>query len=66
MKIVSKQHEAGDYGFAVKKGKNAELLKKFNAGLKAIKADGTYKKIINKYLKSSEASLTGEDASSRT
>ena len=66
LKIVSKQHEAGDYGFAVKKGKNAELLKKFNAGLKAIKADGTYKKIINKYLKSSEASLTGEDASSRT
>lgn len=48
LKIVSKQHEAGDYGFAVKKGKNAELLKKFNAGLKAIKADGTYKKIINK------------------
>lgn len=66
LKIVSKQHEAGDYGFAVKKGKNAALLKKFNAGLAAIKADGTYQKILNRYLHAKESSITGETASSRT
>lgn len=36
------------YGFAVKKG-NQELLDKVNAGIKAIKADGTYDQIFNKY-----------------
>jgi len=66
LKIVSKQHTAGDYGFAVKKGQNAALLKKFNAGLAAIKANGTYTKIINKYLHAKESSITGETASSRT
>ncbi|GEO67370.1 amino acid ABC transporter substrate-binding protein/permease [Levilactobacillus spicheri] len=66
LKIISKQHNAGDYGFAVKKGKNAALLRKFNAGLAAIKADGTYQKIINKYLHAKESSITGETASSRT
>ena len=36
------------YGFAVNKG-NAELLAKINAGIKAIKADGTYDQIHKKY-----------------
>ena len=36
------------YSFVVKKG-NAELQGKVNAGLKAIKADGTYDQIFNKY-----------------
>lgn len=36
------------YGFAVKKG-NTELLSQLNAGLKAIKEDGTYKQITQKY-----------------
>jgi polar amino acid transport system substrate-binding protein len=36
------------YGIAVKKG-NAELLKKVNAGIAAIKADGTYDKIYAQY-----------------
>ncbi len=35
--------------FAVKKGTNADLLAKFNAGLAAIRADGSYDKIINHY-----------------
>ncbi len=38
------------YGFAVKKGENAELLKMFNEGLKKIKADGTYDKIVGEYI----------------
>lgn len=36
------------YGFAAKKG-NADVLAKVNAGLKAIKADGTYDTIYKKY-----------------
>ncbi|CUA84844.1 MULTISPECIES: basic amino acid ABC transporter substrate-binding protein [Gulbenkiania] len=36
------------YGFAVKKG-NKEMLDKINAGLKAIKEDGTYDAIYGKY-----------------
>jgi len=35
-------------GFAVKKG-NKELLDQLNKGLEAIKADGTYQKIIHQY-----------------
>lgn len=38
------------YGIATKKG-NAELLKKLNDGLAAIKADGTYQKIYDQYFK---------------
>ena len=38
------------YGFAVKKGSQKELLKKFNDGLKKIKEDGTYQKIVSQYL----------------
>ncbi|MBO7674082.1 MAG: transporter substrate-binding domain-containing protein [Atopobiaceae bacterium] len=43
---------ATPYGFAVNKDSNAELLKKFNDGLANIKADGTYDKIVNKYIQS--------------
>ena len=50
LKIVTKPAQGGYYGFAVAKGKNQELLKKFNAGLKKIKANGEYQKIINRYL----------------
>lgn len=37
------------YGFAVQKGKNAELIEKFNTGLANIKASGKYKEILAKY-----------------
>lgn len=39
------------YGFAVGKGKNAELLSMFQEGLKNIKANGKYDEIIDKYTK---------------
>ena len=51
----------GKVGFAVKKGANPELIEMFNNGLAAIVKDGTYDKIINKYLdnnKSKEKSST--------
>ena len=39
------------YGFAVKKGENAELLAMFQAGLANIKANGKYDEIVAKYTK---------------
>jgi polar amino acid transport system substrate-binding protein len=39
-----------DYGFAVKKGENADLMKKFNEGLKKIKDNGQYDKIVGQYI----------------
>jgi polar amino acid transport system substrate-binding protein len=58
LKIVTKPANNGNYGFAVQKGKNKALLAKFNAGFKKIKANGTYDKIVQKYLGTSSASST--------
>lgn len=52
LKIVSDIEKRSPYGFAVPKGKNAELLEKFNNGLKNIMENGTYDKIINTYVQS--------------
>ena len=38
------------YGFAVKKGENTELLEAFNAGLKNLRDSGEYDKIVDSYL----------------
>lgn len=40
----------GEYGFGVKKGSNPELIKMFNSGLKKIKENGKYDKIIANYM----------------
>jgi polar amino acid transport system substrate-binding protein len=39
----------GEYGFAVKKGTDADLIKMFNDGLASIKANGKYDEIMTKY-----------------
>lgn len=39
------------YGFAVAKGQNAELLEMFNTGLKNIKENGKFQEIIDTYTK---------------
>ncbi|MDT2755141.1 amino acid ABC transporter substrate-binding protein/permease [Enterococcus pseudoavium] len=49
-KLVGDPEAGSSYGFAVKKGENKELLKKFNQGLKDLKKDGSYDKIVNKYI----------------
>ncbi|MGT2772127.1 ABC transporter substrate-binding protein/permease [Streptococcus marimammalium] len=41
---------SGEYGFAVKKGSNPELIEMFNNGLAALKESGEYDKIIASYL----------------
>jgi len=45
------ESEGAPYGFAIMNVKNKELLDKFNAGLKNIKASGAYQAILDKYLK---------------
>lgn len=54
LKVVTDKIPGGEYGFAVAKGKNPELLASFNDGLAKLKADGTYDKILDTYLGSSE------------
>ncbi len=39
----------GRYSLAVEKGKNKELIEKFNEGLKKIKENGKYKTLAEKY-----------------
>ncbi|MGI6220284.1 MAG: transporter substrate-binding domain-containing protein [Coriobacteriales bacterium] len=54
LKIIAEAESDGDfatpYGFAVKKGENAELLQKFNDGLANIKANGKFDEIVAKYI----------------
>ena len=49
LKTVGEVINPKEYGFAVKKGENADLIKMFNEGLKNIKASGEYEKILAKY-----------------
>lgn len=51
-KLVGEPESGSSYGFAVKKGENKELLEKFNKGLKELKENGGYDKIVNKYISS--------------
>lgn len=41
---------SGEYGFAVNKGSNPELIEMFNNGLAALVASGKYDEIVQKYL----------------
>ncbi|MCR4787312.1 MAG: transporter substrate-binding domain-containing protein [Lachnospiraceae bacterium] len=51
MKLVEGTgNEPAEYGFAIFNADNQELVDKFNAGLKNIKANGKYDEIIAKYL----------------
>lgn len=54
LKTVTPKEQGASYGFAVNKGQNAELLAKFNAGLKNLKESGRYQEVLDTYL--------GEDA----
>lgn len=50
LKVIGDKVTSTPYGFIVKKGANAELLAKFNAGLAKVKASGEYDAIIAKYI----------------
>ncbi|MDR1778770.1 MAG: transporter substrate-binding domain-containing protein [Clostridiales Family XIII bacterium] len=49
LKTVGDVINSAPYGFAVKKGENAELIELFNAGLANIKENGKYDEILAKY-----------------
>ena len=51
VKIGTEKLTSNEYGFMVKKGENKELLEKFNKGLKTLKENGEYQKIVDKYTK---------------
>ena len=50
LKAVTPKEPGGQYGFAVNKGQNPELLAAFNAGLAEMKADGSYQQVLDTYL----------------
>ncbi|KFI95417.1 amino acid ABC transporter substrate-binding protein/permease [Bifidobacterium stellenboschense] len=50
LKTVTPKVPRGYYGFAVNKGRDAELLAAFNVGLKELKDSGEYDKILVRYL----------------
>ncbi|MBO6046464.1 MAG: transporter substrate-binding domain-containing protein [Erysipelotrichaceae bacterium] len=50
-KLPCENESPCEYGFAVKKGENAELLAAFNKGLANLKANGKYDEIVDKYTK---------------
>lgn len=52
LQLIGEKETGSSYGFAVKKGQNPELIKQFNAGLKKLKEDGTYDKIVATYISS--------------
>ena len=50
MIVEGSENAGGDYGFAIFNSANQELVDMFNKGLANIKANGTYDKILEKYL----------------
>lgn len=50
LKLPLEMERGSSYGFAVLKGQNTELVEMFDAGLKNIKANGTYDEILNTYI----------------
>lgn len=55
LKVVTDKIPGGQYGFAVQKGKNADLMAAFNDGLADLKASGEYQEILDKYLADPES-----------
>ncbi|WP_143318416.1 transporter substrate-binding domain-containing protein [Clostridium sp. HBUAS56017] len=50
LKMVGNKVDISNYGFAVNKNQNKDLLKKFNDGLKKLKDSGKYDEIVNQYI----------------
>lgn len=62
LKIVTDPEPGSDYGFAVLKGQNAELLKMFNAGLQNAKDTGAYQQIVDRYLAIDDEGATSDNS----
>lgn len=62
LRIVTEPEPGSDYGFAVLKGQNAELLSIFNAGLKNAKDSGVYQQIVDRYLSIDDDSASADNS----
>lgn len=51
VKTPVREEDYSECAVMVKKGENKELIEKINNGLMTLKNNGTYNKIIDKYLK---------------
>ncbi|SDH15417.1 polar amino acid transport system substrate-binding protein [Rhodococcus triatomae] len=49
-KTVTEKEAGSEYGFAVNRGQNAELLEMFDAGLQNLRDSGEYDEIVDRYL----------------
>lgn len=49
LQVVDKQLTVEEYGYAIRK-EDTDLLRQFNDALKKLQADGTYQKLVDKYL----------------
>lgn len=50
LEMIDEPEPAGEYGFAVNKDQNAELLEMFNAGLQNVQESGQYDEILDTYI----------------
>jgi len=60
-RLVGEPELGGEYGFAVNKGMNAELLEMFNTGLANVTESGEYDEIVDRYLSDGEESTQPTD-----
>ena len=54
LEVINQSEEGSVYGFATLKGKQTELVEKFNAGLTELRENGEYDEILQRYLGDSE------------
>jgi His/Glu/Gln/Arg/opine family amino acid ABC transporter permease subunit len=60
-RLIGDPELGGEYGFAVNKGQNPELIEKFNAGLENLQASGEYDEIVDTYLAGGEETTQATD-----
>ncbi|GAA4773130.1 amino acid ABC transporter substrate-binding protein/permease [Microbacterium gilvum] len=60
-RLVGDPELGGEYGFAVNKGENAELLAMFDEGLANLQASGEYDEIVDRYLSADDAAAAPAD-----
>ncbi|WP_435748984.1 amino acid ABC transporter substrate-binding protein/permease [Microbacterium sp. PMB16] len=60
-RLIGQPELGGEYGFAVNKGMNPELIEMFNEGLANLKDSGEYDEIVDTYLSAGETSTQPTD-----
>ncbi|MCP1428736.1 amino acid ABC transporter substrate-binding protein/permease [Microbacterium foliorum] len=60
-RLIGEPELGGEYGFAVNKGMNPELIEMFNAGLANLQESGEYDEIVDTYLSAGETTTQPTD-----